>query len=76
MTQEKAFKKEERDYNLASILSHALLGVETSGIFIQNALCMGDRELNEFFGEAQNQYRLLAERAKDLLARRDAQSLD
>ncbi len=74
MTRENAFA-EERYYNLTSILSHALLGMETSGRFMQTALCEGDRELNEFFGEAQNHYRQLAERAKNMLSRRNPQGL-
>lgn len=63
-------EKEDRDYSLTSVLSHALLGMETSGVYMQKAIREGDRELNDFFGEAQNQYKQLAERAKDLLSRR------
>lgn len=60
----------DKDYNLVSTLYHALQGAETSGIYRMDAKSAGDEELQKYFGDAQEQYKVLAERAKSLLTQR------
>ena len=52
-------------YNLTAILYHALQGVENCKIYEQDA--QGDQQLGDFFRQAGDQQRQLAERAKVLL---------
>jgi len=58
------------DYNLVSILYHALQGAETYDQYIQDAQQDGDQDLAGFFREVQQENKRRADRAKQLLARR------
>jgi len=60
----------DKDYNLVSVLYHALQGSETTTTYIRDAEQANDRELAEYFREAQEQYKRLADQAKKLLAQR------
>jgi hypothetical protein len=64
----------DRDYNLISILYHALQGAETYAEYCEDAEEDGDRELMEFFTECQEAERERADRAKQLLAARLART--
>jgi len=57
----------DEQYNLVSVLYHALHGAETIEEYILDAQAAGDERLAEFFREAQETHRQLAERAKELL---------
>jgi hypothetical protein len=57
----------DKNYDLISILYHALQGAETYAKYVQDAEEANDTELVNFFREAQEQHTELAERAKDLL---------
>ena len=54
-------------YNLVSNLYHSLKGADACDQYIRDAQESGDRELEEFFRDCQDQNRDLAERAKNLL---------
>ena len=54
-------------YNLISNLYHSLKGADACEQYIRDAQESGDRELEEFFRDCQEQNRDLAERAKNLL---------
>ena len=54
-------------YNLVSVAYHALQGVETYGIYIQDARDANDSELADFFSRSQEQNRSIADEAKRLL---------
>jgi hypothetical protein len=60
----------ERDenYNLISVLYHALQGAETIGKYLGDV--QGDEELMEFFEETRAEYVARAQQAKELLASR------
>jgi hypothetical protein len=62
----------ERDenYNLVSVLYHALQGAETSGQYQQDAQESGDEQLAQFFEEARTGQAEIAREAKRLLASR------
>lgn len=60
----------DKNYDLISILYHALEGAETYSRYIEDAEKEGDEELLAFFKEAQERSVELAERAKDLLRSR------
>lgn len=62
----------ERDenYNLVSVLYHALQAAETAQQYTNDAQQSGDSELAEFFEEARDGYVAFAEKAKRLLAAR------
>jgi hypothetical protein len=60
----------DKDYNLVSVLYHALQGAETHSQYIQDAKQQGDQELASFFSEVQQEELRLAERAKQLLGQR------
>jgi hypothetical protein len=57
----------DENYNLVSVLYHALQGAETIEAYILDAETTGDERLADFFREAQGTYRRLAERAKGKL---------
>lgn len=63
------------DYDLVSVLYHALQGAETYAEFVDDAEDAGDRELAQFFLEVQREEEVRAERAKVLLAARLGRSL-
>ena len=57
----------DEHYNLVSVLYHALHGAENCEIYAVDAEAAGDARLGDFFREAQEMQRQLAERAKELL---------
>ncbi|HZA76339.1 MAG TPA: hypothetical protein VE623_08110 [Acidimicrobiales bacterium] len=60
----------DEQYDLVSVLYHALQGGETSQRYIDDARKAGDDELATFLGQVQAEDRDRAERAKRLLATR------
>jgi hypothetical protein len=62
----------ERDenYNLISVLYHALQGAETTLQYQKDAEEAGDKQLAQFFEEARSGYAEFAQQAKQLLATR------
>ncbi len=60
----------DEQYNLVSVLYHALQGAETIEAYVLDAEGAGDERLVAFFREAQATHRQLAERAKELLGMR------
>jgi hypothetical protein len=64
----------DEQYDLISVLYHALQGGETSQLYIEDARRAGDEELVTFFEEIQTDDRSRAERAKQLLASRSLAS--
>ena len=63
----------DKQYNLVSVLYHALEGASTYDRYMQDAQKAGDRELADFFQEAKEQSRKCADRAKELLSKRLSQ---
>lgn len=59
-----------KDYDLISVLYHALQGAETTAKYIQDAEQEGDQEVVQYFRNAQENYQQLADRAKSLLVNR------
>jgi hypothetical protein len=57
---------EDKDYNLVSALYHALSGGDSCIKYAEDAKKADDQELADFFNEALDQYRGLAEKAKKL----------
>ncbi len=55
-------------YNLISVLYHALEGAQTYAKYVTDA--QGDQELSQFFQQAQQEELQRAEKAKQLLAKR------
>lgn len=60
-------------YDLVSVLYHALEGAATYEVYIQDAEEAGDDELVDFFSQLQEEDYQRAERAKQLLATRITQ---
>ena len=60
----------DKNYNLVSVLYHALQGSETCGTYLQDAEMSSDKESADFFGEVDTRYRQIADRAKELLSPR------
>jgi hypothetical protein len=62
----------ERDenYNLISVVYHALQGAETLGQYVQSSRRSGDEELLEFLEETRQSYTQVAAQARELLADR------
>lgn len=60
----------DKNYDLISILYHALEGAETYSRYIQDAENEGDQELAAFFREAHERSVEIAEKAKGLLRTR------
>ncbi len=58
----------DKNYNLTSVLYHALQGGENYDTYISDA--EGDDELVQFFKDVQEEERNRADRAKKLLAER------
>ncbi len=66
--EERATGTGNEEYNLVSVLYHALHGAETCGIYAQDAEAAGaDEELASFFWNVQATYRQVAEQAKTQL---------
>ena len=57
-------------YDLASVLYHALKGAQTNDTYIKDAEQEGDQELAQFFRQVQQEETTHANKAKELLARR------
>jgi rubrerythrin len=57
-------------YDLVSVLYHALEGAQTYDIYVKDAEQGGDNELAQFFRQAQQEETTRADKAKELLARR------
>jgi hypothetical protein len=57
-------------YDLASVLYHALKGAQTTDIYVKDAEQEGDSELAQFFRQVQQDEAMHAEKAKKLLAKR------
>ncbi|RJQ87551.1 MAG: hypothetical protein C4519_00760 [Desulfobacteraceae bacterium] len=60
----------DKDYNLISVLYHALSGAHSCIQFQEDAKRENDDQVVKFMAEAQEQYRALAEKAKQLLGTR------
>jgi hypothetical protein len=60
----------DEQYNVISILYHALQGAETCATYVQDAEQAGDQDLVQFFRDVQGTYRQLADRGKTLLRQR------
>jgi hypothetical protein len=56
-----------KDYDLISVLYHALQGAETVSKYQQDAQTEGVPEIAEFMRDVQEQYQKIAEEAKELL---------
>lgn len=59
----------DKDYNLISVLYHALQGVETCHRYCQDAQREGSPEVAQFMEQLQQQQQQIAQRAKELLFR-------
>ena len=57
-------------YDLISVLYHALEGGQTCDIYVKDAEQAGDNELAQFFRQVQQEQTMCADKAKQLLARR------
>ena len=57
----------DKDYDLISVLYHALQAVETCAQYRQDAEAEGSPEVADFMREVQEQNTRLAQRAKELL---------
>ena len=57
----------DKDYNLISVLYHALQGAETTAKYAQDAQTAGATQVNEFMRQVQEQYNRIAQQAKELL---------
>jgi hypothetical protein len=60
----------DEQYNLISVLYHALQGADTCATYLQDAERAGDQDLVPFFREVQGTYQQLADRSKTLLRQR------
>jgi rubrerythrin len=58
------------NYNLVSILYHALQGAETYDQYIRDAEQKNDKDLAQFFRDTKEENQRRADRAKQLLAQR------
>lgn len=58
------------NYNLVSILYHALQGAETYDQYIRDAEQRNDKDLAQFFRDTKEENQRRADRAKQLLAQR------
>jgi hypothetical protein len=57
----------DKDYDLVSVLYHALQGTETAAKYRQDAETQGSPEVAEFMNEVQQSYTRVAQQAKELL---------
>jgi hypothetical protein len=60
----------DKDYNLISVLYHALSGADSCIQYHEDAKRENDDQVADFMSEAQEQYRVLANKAKQLLKSR------
>ena len=66
-TDERTTGIRNEQYNVISVLYHALQGADTCATYLQDAERARAEDLVQFFREAQDMYRQLAERGKTLL---------
>lgn len=66
-SEERATGTPNEEYNLVSVLYHALHGAETCQTYAQDAEAAGDDELASFFRNVQATHRQVAEQAKTRL---------
>lgn len=59
-----------QQYDLVSVLYHALQGAQTCDVYVKDAEQGGDSELAQFFRQVQQEDTTRADKAKELLARR------
>jgi hypothetical protein len=59
----------DKDYDLISVLYHALQAVETCGKYCQDAQRQGSHEVAAFMQQVQQQNQQISQRAKELLFR-------
>ena len=64
---ERATGTRDEQYNLVSVLYHALHGAENCEVYAADAEASGDADLADFFRNAQAMQRQLAEQAKERL---------
>lgn len=64
----------DKDYDLVSVLYHALEGAQTYAQYAEDAGREGDQELVQFFIQIQQHQISCADKAKQLLSRRLGQS--
>ena len=67
---ERATGTPDEEYDLVSVLYHALQSGETSILYIDDARNAGDQELVNFFAQVQAEDRARADTAKRLLGAR------
>ena len=60
----------DKDYDLISLLYHALSGADSCRKYIKDAEGANDKELSDFFDESLTLYRSLSDKAKKLAASR------
>jgi hypothetical protein len=65
--EERATGTRDEEYNLVSVLYHALHGAETCEMYALDAEAAGDDELASFFRNVQATHRQVAEQAKTRL---------
>ncbi len=65
--EERATGTRNEEYNLVSVLYHALHGAETCDMYAQDAEAAGDDDLASFFRNVQATHRQVAEQAKTRL---------
>jgi hypothetical protein len=69
-TDERSTGTRDEQYNVISVLYHALQGADTCATYLQDAERAGDQDLVQFFREAQGMYRQLVNQGKPLLWQR------
>jgi hypothetical protein len=70
MSTEDKTRTSDPAYDLVSVVYHALQGAETSERYVEDAAERGDKELADFFRDAQRHDADIAERGKALLRTR------
>ena len=59
-------REKDKNYDLVSVLYHALSGADSCRTYLEDAKKAGDVELADFFLGAMEQYEAVAQKAKDL----------
>jgi hypothetical protein len=67
---EKSTGTRDVQFNVVSVLYHALEAASTAEMYVRDAEEAGDQDLTAFFREAQESNRRLADRAKEVLRQR------
>ncbi len=68
MTEKHKTGATDTEYNMVSVLYHALNGANSCEKYIQD--CGDEKQLSDFFHEVQDNYRSMAEKAKHMLKSR------